>query len=93
MTSIREMKRVLPQIVQNWNRLSKRHTGKQKTFCAITRLSLPQNNWNTKSGNGVSVTLFRIRYFKNTRLLEEDDFRHVVGSCTRCAETEEAHGR
>jgi len=55
-TSIREMKRVVPEIVQNWNRHTKRYTGKQKAFCAITRLSLPQSNWNTKSGKGVSVT-------------------------------------
>jgi len=59
-TSIREMKRVFPEIVQNWNRHSKRHTGKRKTFCAISRSSLPQNNWNAKSGKGVSVTLFCI---------------------------------
>lgn len=91
-TSIREIKRVLPEIVQNWNRHSKRHTGEQKTFCAITRLSLSQNNWNTKSGKGVSVTLFRILYFKNIKLLEEDGFRHAVGSCIICAETEEALG-
>jgi len=33
----------------------------------------------------VLLTLFRILYFKNTRLLEEDGFRDAVGSCTRCA--------
>jgi len=41
----------------------------------------------------VLLTLFCSLYFKNIRLLEEDGFRHAVGSCTRCAETEEALGR
>jgi len=41
----------------------------------------------------VLLALFCILYFKNVRLLEEVGFRHAVGSCTRCAETEEALGR
>ena len=30
----------------------------------------------------VLLTLFRVLYFKNVRLVEGDGFRHAVGSCT-----------
>jgi hypothetical protein len=83
-TSTREMKRVLPEIAQNWNRNSKRHTVKQETFSTITRLRLSQNNWYAKRGKGVSFTyIFCILYCKNMRLLEEDGFKYTVGPCTR----------